>query len=654
MKPSVSDGFAIIEYENGDIYEDNVKRDTRHGAGVYKYAIGDKYDGEWVAGQKHGLGTYTWPMGELYSGLWARSKQNGKGEFKWPNGGRYEGEWGERVPGNPFPVVRPLQVDATQNVIAGTRPGSLQKVSNDIWRAKEERIYSSGKEKRVTELAWPQTSRPATAMSAATTAEAISCTSTRPPTADGPLRLATVDSWNIQIKNLIQKSEVREMSGLRQKSGLSQLSKSSFSNKVLQDQPDLPARPSEGADDIFLQLASVMRRAGKMTEIPPPFRSTTIKHNIPWQFSSSDARESERNILRHCTSSPNRSAKVRNRLLADIYAGKAINNLVGFEPSFEAYEKRPRQPSPKKNREAWKEMQNIKKDQKEACGDGADALFLASKVKPNSNKVSCDFVVGGDANLTLSNYSKPQESENAIPMKKKKKMTTDQEIYEAALFRTAELIKRLLEDHYAEQKKQDYSASKKYSIQGSATELKELFDKFCVVKGHSDLQTDGRQHTMDKTEWCECLIHLDILRNSWTDKIKDFIITKQEALELFFETKRKTTKNEDKHELNFKDFLVIIGKLENILAKKILALKRLSVKELLRRSVKTKDNKPINDNAAQASTREMREIRAHIRSNLSTPSRRSIVGGFGMGVALKKMSDNLHFENPFREPEDER
>jgi hypothetical protein len=30
------------------------------------------------------------------------------------------------------------------------------------------------------------------------------------------------------------------------------------------------------------------------------------------------------------------------------------------------------------------------------------------------------------------------------------------------------------------------------------------------------------------------------------------------------------------------------------------------------------------------------------------------IGGFGMGVALKKMSDNLHFENPFRKPEDER
>jgi hypothetical protein len=88
---------------------------------------------------------------------------------------------------------------------------------------------------------------------------------------------------------------------------------------------------------------------------------------------------------------------VRNRLLADIYAGKAINNLVGFEPSFEAYEKRPRQSSPKKNREVWKEMQ---KHQKEAYGDGADELFLASKVKPNSNTVSCDFVVGCDANLT--------------------------------------------------------------------------------------------------------------------------------------------------------------------------------------------------------------------------------------------------------------
>jgi hypothetical protein len=72
------------------------------------------------------------------------------------------------------------------------------------------------------------------------------------------------------------------------------------------------------------------------------------------------------------------------------------------------------------------------------------------------------------------------------------------------------------------------------------TELKELFDKFCVVQGHSDLQKGSRQYTMDKYEWMECCIYLDLLTSSLTEKFKELILTKQEAVELFLESKRKT------------------------------------------------------------------------------------------------------------------
>ena len=72
------------------------------------------------------------------------------------------------------------------------------------------------------------------------------------------------------------------------------------------------------------------------------------------------------------------------------------------------------------------------------------------------------------------------------------------------------------------------------------TELKELFDKFCVVKGHSDLQKGSRMYTMDKYEWMECCVHLDLLTSSLTEQFKELILTKQEAVELFLESKRKT------------------------------------------------------------------------------------------------------------------
>lgn len=78
------------------------------------------------------------------------------------------------------------------------------------------------------------------------------------------------------------------------------------------------------------------------------------------------------------------------------------------------------------------------------------------------------------------------------------------------------------------------------SFHSQQTELRELFEKFCVVRGHSELQTDGRQFTMDKYEWMECCIHLDLMISSLTEKVAAYIITKQEAVELFLHSKRKT------------------------------------------------------------------------------------------------------------------
>ena len=44
----------------------------------------------------------------------------------------------------------------------------------------------------------------------------------------------------------------------------------------------------------------------------------------------------------------------------------------------------------------------------------------------------------------------------------------------------------------------------------------------------------------------------------------------------------------------------MIGKLEHVLERKVMDLERMSTKELLRRSVKAKNMKPVNDAAAQA------------------------------------------------------
>jgi len=112
---------------------------------------------------------------------------------------------------------------------------------------------------------------------------------------------------------------------------------------------------------------------------------------------------------------------------------------------------------------------------------------------------------------TLSSESKssvPSSSKTPEPKKKKTK-SKEQQVYESTLHKTEIRVKELLEaQSFADHKKD-----------GNSTELRALFDKFCVVKGHSDLQMDGRQFTMDKHEWVECLISLNILKSSIIEKV---------------------------------------------------------------------------------------------------------------------------------------
>jgi hypothetical protein len=340
MHSSLQDGYTTIEYENGDTYEGNVKRGIRHGYGIYKYANGDNYDGAWIMGQKQGFGTYKWSLGEFYRGMWLGNKQNGKGEFEWPGGGHYEGEWGERShAGDRFPKARPTKVE-TQNVNAVSLPRPGTKISYETWRAKEQSVYKSIK-KQVTSIAWGASSRPTTAMSWATTVEALS----RPRTADtvalsssGSETMSRVQSVKTEDRNLHRKSGIGD-ADLHQKSGLSKMSSSSISIKKVRDQPDQPARAQEGADDIFLQLSSAMRRTGKMTPLHSASRAPKFQQAEAWQF-----REKDVSILRKASSEANKSSKVHGRLLADIDAGKAINRLIGFEASFEDFSRCPREP----------------------------------------------------------------------------------------------------------------------------------------------------------------------------------------------------------------------------------------------------------------------------------------------------------------------
>ena len=86
------------KYENGDVYEGELKDDKRNGQGKMTYANGDAYEGTWVDGQRSGEGTYTWAdstedVPHFYTGLWMNDKKNGQGIMNFANGGVYKGEF---------------------------------------------------------------------------------------------------------------------------------------------------------------------------------------------------------------------------------------------------------------------------------------------------------------------------------------------------------------------------------------------------------------------------------------------------------------------------------------------------------------------------------------------------------------------------------
>ncbi|KAL9179048.1 hypothetical protein ACHAXT_000090 [Thalassiosira profunda] len=131
--------METIHYDNGDVYEGEVKDGRRNGKGVCRYADGCVYDGEWKddlhqwgtmsgingaykgewkdnkmhgtgifvsssgdvyegefeQGTFWGKGTNKWKDGQSYSGDHKEGKAHGRGTLVWKNGHVYEGEWVE-------------------------------------------------------------------------------------------------------------------------------------------------------------------------------------------------------------------------------------------------------------------------------------------------------------------------------------------------------------------------------------------------------------------------------------------------------------------------------------------------------------------------------------------------------------------------------
>ncbi|MCR5205963.1 MAG: transposase [Lachnospiraceae bacterium] len=126
----MENGFACYKYNNGNIYEGEVKAGKKNGYGIFilhtddgdevykgiwendvlvtpsssdtngilkryhrKYSNGDRYEGELMDGKRNGTGTYTNYSGETYVGQWKNNLKHGHGILKLSDGTIYEGEW---------------------------------------------------------------------------------------------------------------------------------------------------------------------------------------------------------------------------------------------------------------------------------------------------------------------------------------------------------------------------------------------------------------------------------------------------------------------------------------------------------------------------------------------------------------------------------
>jgi hypothetical protein len=92
-----------MTYANGDVYEGKWDRGLQKGKGKMTYAKrdiyegkwekGDVYEGDWRHGSKMGTGTMTYANGDVYNGEWFDDKKQGKGKMTYANGDAYDGNW---------------------------------------------------------------------------------------------------------------------------------------------------------------------------------------------------------------------------------------------------------------------------------------------------------------------------------------------------------------------------------------------------------------------------------------------------------------------------------------------------------------------------------------------------------------------------------
>ena len=87
-------GWCLTIYDNGDVYEGEIKEGLLHGKGRYTWSDDiSMYQGYWLNNDMDGYGVFIDADGDKYEGQFLKIEYHGKGKFTEANGKTTEGTW---------------------------------------------------------------------------------------------------------------------------------------------------------------------------------------------------------------------------------------------------------------------------------------------------------------------------------------------------------------------------------------------------------------------------------------------------------------------------------------------------------------------------------------------------------------------------------
>lgn len=85
--------FVVYKYNDGAIYDGEMKNNLMNGHGTHRYPDGSVYEGEYKDDKKNGFGCFTYSDQSIYKGQWKDGRHHGQGLLKWSNWAEFDGSF---------------------------------------------------------------------------------------------------------------------------------------------------------------------------------------------------------------------------------------------------------------------------------------------------------------------------------------------------------------------------------------------------------------------------------------------------------------------------------------------------------------------------------------------------------------------------------